>query len=84
LQQLQTAIESDTNLSADDKAEALEQVKALAEAGQSPKEGPMQKTAKTAIRVLKGMITELPAVATLVDASQKLLPAIAQLFGLPM
>ena len=84
LQQLQTAIESDTNLSADDKAEALEQVKALAEAGQSPKEGRMQKTAKTAITMLKGLFTGLPAVATLVDAGQKLLPAIAQLFGLSL
>ncbi|HEY9599819.1 MAG TPA: pentapeptide repeat-containing protein [Cyanophyceae cyanobacterium] len=82
LKQLQTAIESDKNLSEDDKAEALEQVKALAEAGQSPKEGAMQKTAKTAIRVLKGMIIDLPAVATIVEASQKLLPAIAQIFSL--
>ena len=82
LKQLQTAIESDKNLSEDDKAEALEQVKALAEAGQSPEEGAMQKTAKTAIRVLKGIITDLPAVATIVEASQKLLPAIAQIFSL--
>lgn len=84
LKQLQTAIESDSNLSDDDKADALEQVKALAEAGQSPKEGAMQKTAKTAITMLKGIFTGLPAVATLVDAGQKLLPAIAQLFGLSM
>ena len=82
LKQLQTAIESDANLNDDDKAEALEQVKTLAQAGQSPKEGPMQKTAKTAIIMLKGIFTGLPAVATLVDAGQKLLPAIAQMFGL--
>lgn len=82
LKQLQTAIESDKNLSEDDKAEALEQVKTLAEAGQSPEEGAMQKTAKTAIRVLKGIITDLPAVATIVEVSQKLLPTIAQIFSL--
>lgn len=82
LKQLQAAIEADANLSAEDKAEALEQVKAIAQAGQNPKEGAMQKTAKSAIRMLKGIIADLPAVATLVEAGNKLLPAIAQLFAL--
>ena len=82
LKQLQAAIEADANLSEEDKAEALEQVKAIAEAGQNPKEGVMQKTAKSAIRMLKGIIADLPAVATLVEAGNKLLPAIAQLFSL--
>ncbi|MEH2114028.1 MAG: pentapeptide repeat-containing protein [Nostoc sp.] len=49
LTQLQAAIEVDTNLNKEDKAEALEQVKALAEAGKNPQEGAMQKAAKTAI-----------------------------------
>nr|WP_231510367.1 hypothetical protein [Fischerella sp. PCC 9605] len=47
--QLQTEIEADTNLSQEDKAEALEQVKTLAEAGKNPQEGAMQKAAKTAM-----------------------------------
>jgi hypothetical protein len=82
LKQLQAAIEADANLSEEDKAEALEQVKALAEAGQNPKEGAMQKTAKSAMRMLKGIIADLPTVATLVEAGNKILPAIAHLFGL--
>ena len=82
LKQLQAAIEADASLSAQDKAEALEQVKSLAEAGQNPKEQTMQKTAKSAIRMLKGIMADLPAVATLVETTNKLLPAIAHLFGL--
>ena len=82
LTQLQTAIEADTNLDEEDKAEALEQVKALAEAGKSPQEGAMQKAAKTAIKILKGTISSLPSAATLVEASGKLLPLISGFLGL--
>jgi hypothetical protein len=38
--------------------------------------------AKSALRMLKGIMADLPAVATLVEAANKLLPAIAQLFSL--
>lgn len=82
LTQLQEVIESDANLSDEDKTEALEQVKALAEAGKKPQEGTMQKTAKTAIRILKGIISDLPAVATLAEAGKTLIPMIAGLFNL--
>lgn len=82
LKQLQTAIEAEPGLSEEDKAEALEQVKALAEVRQNPQEGAMQKTAKTAIKILKGTIASLPTAATLYEACNKLLPAIASLLGL--
>ncbi len=82
LKQLQAAIEKDENLSKEEKDTALEQVKVLAEAGQKPKEGAMQKAAKTAITMLRGTIAVLPTTATLVEASQKLLPLITKLFGL--
>ncbi|MBD2607854.1 pentapeptide repeat-containing protein [Scytonema hofmannii FACHB-248] len=82
LTQLQTAIEADTNLSEEDKAEALEQVKALAEAGKNPQEGAMQKSAKTAMKILKGTISGLPSAATLVEACGKLLPLISGFLGL--
>jgi uncharacterized protein YjbI with pentapeptide repeats len=82
LTQLQAAIEAETNLTAEDKAEALEQVKALAEAGKNPQEGAMQKSAKTAMKILKGTVASLPIAATLYEACQKLLPAIAQLLSL--
>ena len=83
LTQLQTAIEAETDLSDDDKAEALEQVKALAEVGQNPQESTMQKAGKTAMKILKGTIASLPSAATLVEACSKLLPAIASLLLLP-
>jgi len=83
LTQLQAAIEAETNLSDDDKAEALEQVKALVEVGKNPQEGTMQKAGKTAIKILKGTIAGLPSAATLVEACSKLLPAIANLLLLP-
>ncbi|WP_017651411.1 pentapeptide repeat-containing protein [Fortiea contorta] len=82
LKQLQTAIEGDTNLSQDDKAEALEQVKALAEAGKNPQEGSMQKAAKTAIKILKGTIAGLPSAANLVEEFGNILPLISSFLGL--
>jgi uncharacterized protein YjbI with pentapeptide repeats len=82
LMQLQAAIESEKDLTQEDKAEALEQVKALAEAGKNPQEEPKQKAARTALKILKGTTTGLPATATIVEAVSKLLPLISKLLGL--
>ncbi|MBD2526534.1 pentapeptide repeat-containing protein [Nostoc sp. FACHB-133] len=82
LTQLQAAIEADTNLPQEDKAEALEQVKALAEAGKNPQEGAMQKAAKTAIKILKGTISSLPSATKLVEQCSNLLPLISNFLGL--
>jgi uncharacterized protein YjbI with pentapeptide repeats len=82
LTQLQAAIEADTNLPQEDKAEALEQVKALAEAGKNPQEGAMQKAAKTAIKILKGTISSLPSATKLVEDCSNLLPLISNFLGL--
>ncbi|MEH2210341.1 pentapeptide repeat-containing protein [Nostoc sp.] len=82
LTQLQAAIEADTNLLQEDKAEALEQVKALAEAGKSPQEGAMKKAAKTAIKILKGTISSLPTATKLVEQCSNLLPLISNFLGL--
>jgi uncharacterized protein YjbI with pentapeptide repeats len=81
--QLQAAIEADTNLSDEDKAEALEQVKAIAEAGQKPEDGAMQKMVKNALKFLKGTIADLPSTVELVQSCGKLLPLITKFFGLP-
>ena len=80
--ELQKVIEADPALKPEDKIEALEQLKALAEAGSNPKEGAMQKTAKTALTMLKGIISGLPSAATAIEACNKLIPAIALIFGL--
>lgn len=83
LTELQAAIEADPNLSDEDKAEALEQVKAIAEAGQQPEDGAMQKMAKNAMKFLKGTIADLPSTVELVQTCGKLLPLITKFFGLP-
>jgi hypothetical protein len=82
LEQLQKAIEAEPNLSEEDKAEALEQVKALAEAGKAPQEGAMQKIAKRSTTMLKGIVAGLPEAAKLAVEYAKLLPMITSLFGL--
>jgi hypothetical protein len=78
LTELQTAIEA-SDLSDDDKEEALKQVKTLAEVAKNPQESTMQKAGKTAMKILKGTIAGLPSAATLMEACSKLLPAIANL-----
>ncbi|MGB5961912.1 MAG: pentapeptide repeat-containing protein [Coleofasciculaceae cyanobacterium] len=80
LVQLQTAI-NDPNLAEDDKTQALEQIKVLAEAGQNPKNETTQKQAKKAIGFLKVIAEGLPSAASLVKTCQDLLPAIALYFG---
>jgi uncharacterized protein YjbI with pentapeptide repeats len=82
LKELQAAIESDSTLSDDDKAEALEQVQTIAAGGSQPQDGLIQKTVKTAMKVLKGTIADLPSTEQLVKVSLKVLPLIAGFFGL--
>ncbi|PHM06045.1 pentapeptide repeat-containing protein [Nostoc sp. 'Peltigera malacea cyanobiont' DB3992] len=82
LTQLHEAISQSSDLPETDKADALLQVEALAEAAKNPQESTKQKTAKNAIIMLKGLFSGLPAIASLVEAANKLLPAIAKLFGL--
>ncbi len=86
LTQLQTALQTDPNLSEDDKAEALSQIQTLAQAGQSPQQ-PEQKTlAKRALQMLTGIITTATATLTgttgLLTAWNKLQPLIKGIFGL--
>jgi len=83
LAQLQTAI-NDPNLAEDDKTQALEQIKVLAEAGQNPKNETAQKQAKKAMGFLKVIAEGLPSAATLVVACKDILPAIARFFGFPV
>lgn len=82
LQQLESAIQSDAQLPEKDKAKALKQVKALEEAGQNPNDEDKKDLADTAITMLKGILSGIPAIAACVKASQELLPLITSLFGL--
>jgi len=82
LTELKEVIESETALSPEDKVEALEQVKALAEAGKKPEDGVLKKTAKTAVKILRGTVANLPDTAKLAEACSKLLPIIISLLAL--
>jgi uncharacterized protein YjbI with pentapeptide repeats len=82
LKQLQSAIETDSELKDNDKAEALEQVNTLAQAGQNPQDSTLKKAANTALKILKGTIAALTPTATIVKACNELLPVITKLLGL--
>ena len=76
LKQLQVLIEEDPELPAEDKAEALEQVGALAEAGQNPNDNTFQKAGRTAMKILKGTTAGLSETNNLVKEWKSLLPII--------
>jgi tetratricopeptide (TPR) repeat protein len=82
LQQLQTEIITNRELEPEDKAEALEQVIALAEAGKNPEESRMRRLARTSLKILIGTLAGLPSSATLVRTANQLLPAISKLLNL--
>jgi hypothetical protein len=82
LSQLTEAISNSSELNDEDKTEALEQVKVLAEAGKTPNDNAMKKVARTAVKILQGTVSGLPDVAKLADACSKLLPLITKFFGL--
>ena len=82
LLKLQQAIETEPELPNEDKVEALEQVKALAEAGQKPEDNKMKKAAKTAMKILKGTTASMSETTKLVTECSKLLPAITSLLSL--
>jgi hypothetical protein len=84
LSALQTAIEAEAELSPTDKADALEQVKTLAEVGQDPQQPKKEGIGRRAIKSLKGTVAALPDTAKLAEACSKLLPLIAKLLGVPI
>ena len=82
LTQLQNAINEENNIDEQDKAEALNQVQRLAEAGQNPKQEENQTLAKHATKMLKRITGGLPTATKLVEELNKLLPAIQGFFAL--
>jgi flagellar biosynthesis/type III secretory pathway protein FliH len=80
LTQLKEAIETDNELSDAEKVEALGEVGKLAQAGNGPKEGAMQRIAKRATTTLKSIAETLSDTSKLATACKTLLPMIAALF----
>jgi len=81
LTQLQEAIEADPNLSEVDKEDALEQVKALAEAAKNPNDAKMKNKAKKADRMLGRIMKGVPPATKLLEFCNNLLPLITKFFG---
>jgi hypothetical protein len=78
---LQDAIEAEPNLSDDDRNDALEQVKDLAEAAQNPNDGGMKEKAKKADRMLERIMKGVPKATELLEFCNNLLPLITKFFG---
>ena len=81
LEQLNNAIANSPELDDEDKAEALSQVKTLAEAGKNHSDEGMKKLAKRAVTMLRGIVVALQPTAALVTICKEVLPAIAKIFG---
>ncbi|MGK7892276.1 MAG: hypothetical protein AB4372_01125 [Xenococcus sp. (in: cyanobacteria)] len=79
LLELKTAIDTEPNFSPESKAEALEQVNAIGEAAKESSEDIRKYRVKSAIRVLKGMVTEMPKAAKFISICDKVLPEISSL-----
>ncbi|MBD2776480.1 hypothetical protein [Iningainema tapete] len=75
---LKKTIEEDSNLSTEDKVEALEQIKIIAEARINLQDSTRYKMANRSIMILKGMTVDLPPNSKFVVASMELLPRITE------
>ncbi len=80
LSQLQATIQTIPNWNLAEKAEAINQVKLIEAAGENT-HAAARKQARTAIRVLRGIILALPKTSSLVREVERLLDAIAQSFS---
>lgn len=81
--QLQKAIKEEATLSSEDKADLLEQVKALAETTQTTEREKKEGIARKAKKIFDATLKGLPATAQIVEASSKLLPIIFKIIGFP-
>ncbi|MEM6426071.1 MAG: AAA family ATPase [Cyanobacteria bacterium P01_D01_bin.128] len=77
---LQLAIEADTEMSDEEKIDALEEIKQIAAVGQSTQNETTRRVAKRAITVLKGMMVGLNATSKLALTFEELLPSISAFF----
>jgi hypothetical protein len=81
LQELTQAIEIDSHLDAEEKAEAANQVKKIAQASQNPDDAGLQKKAQRAVNFLETIAKALEPASKLAQACQKALPIILKTLG---
>jgi hypothetical protein len=82
LKQLKEAIESESDLSAEDKEEALEALCTLTEEGQKPESDRHPKLATMSLKALSRIAQGLSEVGTLAESVNKVFPFIKLAFGL--
>lgn len=78
--QLKIAVEADTELSSEEKAEALGELEKLARAGSDPQDRAMQRLAKRTMVTLRAITEPLTEASKLATACKALLPTILDLF----
>jgi uncharacterized protein YjbI with pentapeptide repeats len=84
LSQLQQAVDQDGDLAPEDKADLLEHVKGLAEAGQTPDQEKKKGLVRKARINFDGILKSLPSTANIIESCTKLLPLIIKALGLPV
>jgi hypothetical protein len=82
LQELTEAIQIEATLDDEEKAEAANQVKKIAQASQSPDDSALQTKAKKAVNLLETISKGLEPASKLFKACQKILPLILGFLGL--
>jgi predicted nucleic acid-binding Zn-ribbon protein len=82
LQELTEAIQTEATLDDEEKAEAANQVKKIAQASQSPDDSALQTKAKKAVNLLETISKGLEPASKLFKACQKILPLIMGFLGL--
>lgn len=82
LAKLKVSIENDPALKQPDKEQALEQVNVLAEAAKTPDNSSSVNLAQRALRMLKGIVSELPASVSFAANCSQILPLVGKMFGL--
>jgi uncharacterized protein YjbI with pentapeptide repeats len=83
LTQLQAAIEEDTSLPDEDKADLLGEVQNFAQAKQTEEPTKKEGLVRRAKKIFEATLKSLPETAKLVEASSKLLPMILKVIGFP-
>ncbi len=81
LQELTQAIEIDSHLDEEEKAEAANQVKKIAQASQNPDDAGLQKKAQRAVNFLETIAKALEPASKLAHACQTALPIILKTLG---
>ncbi len=82
LKELQTAIETEENLKAVQKFEALEALETLTQAAKNPEDSKLKKLARLSKNALLGITSNIPHATKFIQACNELLPAIAKLLKL--